>query len=102
MAPRYQLAVLASLVNPAPRGCGLSLEQVGSLTDAQIYQLYFHPRDSKTGGIRFPVLLEQPVGPLSLEEELKILEKIARSCRTPADKLERLKAKLRAKHASNA
>jgi hypothetical protein len=82
----------------------LTLGQIGRLTDAQIYDLYFHRRDRKTGAIVFP---EGPAKatnedvPHTLESELAMLDMLALiSPNTPASNIEEAKVKLRAKYAA--
>jgi hypothetical protein len=82
----------------------LTLDQIGRLTDAQIYDLYFHRRDRKTGGIIFPEgerrATDEDV-PHTLEAELAALDMLALiSPNTPASNIEEAKAKLRAKYAA--
>lgn len=71
--------------------------EVASLTDRQIYEYYFHPRD-KHGSIKTPEAEIQAAKIKGFEEELIALKSLLDGQFIKPDQYERLKAELGAKY----
>jgi hypothetical protein len=78
---------------------------IGKLTRLQIYQIIFHKTD-KEGRIPIPGsdILTIPEGPVTLEMELNLLDKLAKmpNCKSTPAEIEEMKVRLRAIYAKKA
>jgi hypothetical protein len=98
--PARLVAVVANLLDRFH----LTLAEIGRLTDFQVYALYFHKRDDK-GNIPIPgggLELRAPDRPLSLEEELMMLDRLAIFGRWKEEYTLSLKDQLRKRFAEKA
>jgi len=81
----------------------LTLAEIGNLTDRQIQELYFHPRDEQTGSIRQQ---PEPAKPDTLPDsprraflkEMMAFDQLASQMRLPEKNVQECKARIRAKH----
>ena len=85
----------------------LTPAQIGNLTDRQIQELYFHPRDRQTGAIQEqpepvvekPVVETPPDSPRrAFLKEMMAFDVMASQMRLPEDNIRVCKARIRAKY----
>lgn len=99
MPPAQKRAIVAKLLDHFH----LSIKQLARLTDKQIFELYFHPRDDK-GAIEPKDEPEQGAATEekkpTLKSELMNLWKMAKALKLPPEQWTELEKQLRAKFAA--
>lgn len=95
MPPELEKAIVATLI----KEYHLTLDQIGELTDRQIVDYYFHPRDKETGVIKIPSNwnVDEFRTPLTLEEELMQLDSLAIQVNLTPENVEECRRQLREK-----